>query len=63
MISTSAFLGSAFQACALTCVCIVVPRKRVLYVLHQQASTKQDGPTKQSKVPRIRLLRDRVARL
>jgi hypothetical protein len=35
MISTSAFLDSAFQACALTCDCLVVPRKCVLSVLHQ----------------------------
>ena len=34
MISTSALLDFAFQACALTCDCLVVPGKRVLSILH-----------------------------
>jgi hypothetical protein len=38
MISTSAFLDSAFQVCALTCDCLVVPGKCVLSVLHQYQS-------------------------
>ncbi len=43
MISTSAFLDSAFQACVLTCDCLIVLGKHVLSVLNQSISLQKNS--------------------